>query len=52
MISGKSQQTVLKMAKINLCNRQLFRERLSGKSIKVHATIPKGSLGHNKYSFH
>ena len=26
---------------------QLFRERLSEKSTKVHATIAKGSLGHN-----
>ena len=31
---------------------QLFRERLSEKSTKVHATIAKGSLGHNEYSFH
>ena len=31
---------------------QLFRERLSEKSVKVHATIQKGSLGSNKYSFH
>ena len=30
---------------------QLFQERLSGKSINLHATILKGSLGHNKYSF-
>ena len=30
---------------------QLFRERLSEKSVNVHATIPKGSLGHNYYSF-
>ena len=26
---------------------QLFRERLSEKSTKVHATIPKSNLGHN-----
>ena len=31
---------------------QLFRERLSEKSVNVHATILKGSLGHDKYSFH
>ena len=29
------------------CNIELFREKLSEKSTKVHATIPKGSLGHN-----
>ena len=28
---------------------QLFRERLSKKSVNVHATIPKCSVGHNKY---
>ena len=31
---------------------QLFPERLSEKRVKVHATILKGSLGNNKYSFH
>ena len=31
---------------------QLFRERLLEKSVKVHAIIPKGSLGHSKYFFH
>ena len=31
---------------------QLFRERLSEKSVKVHATTPKGGLGRDKCSFH
>ena len=30
------------------CDIQLFRQKLSQKSVKVYATMPKGSLGNTK----
>ena len=33
---------------VKTCGLQLFRERLSEKN--VHATIPKGSMGHDQYT--
>ena len=59
VVNGINPQTVLFFQHNRQCTKspyvkrcthiQLFRERLSGKSAKVHATIPWGNLGYDQW---